>query len=84
MSGEDVSVPGHFADLVLDLLSACLSGRDKTGLNWTGLWLKTPRDTQSAFCSSSCLDGSDTGVSCVGAPPCCLAISRARCHHLSQ
>lgn len=42
-------MPGHFGDLVLDLLSACLSGRDKTGLNWTGLWLKTPRDTQSAF-----------------------------------
>lgn len=49
MSGEDVGVPGHFGDLVLDLLSACLSGRDQTGLNRTGLWLKTPRDTQSAF-----------------------------------
>lgn len=49
MSGEDVSVPGHFGDLVLDLLSACLSGSDQTGLNRTGLWLKTPRDTQSAF-----------------------------------
>lgn len=49
MSGEDVSVPGHFAELVLDLLSACLSGRDMTGFNWTGLWLKTARDTQSAF-----------------------------------
>lgn len=49
MSREDVGVPGHFGDLVLDLFSACLSGRDKTGLNRSGLWLKTPRDTQSAF-----------------------------------
>lgn len=74
-------MPGRSGDLVLHL---CLSGRDETGLNWTGLWLKTPRDTQSAFFSASCLDASDTGISCVGAPPYRLAPSRARRHRLPQ